>query len=155
MRIFTDYIAGISLFLTQTNFFGFSLGTVIIASCLIILVIAGIVFALRLANELLCVSKQRTPDYLFIKKADREWYILAAMLLGRAECVVGRGVRTIVRAIPGIKLNDAGAFDSLGAVPFEGLLAVARVLHKEAGILTLVPLFMNKDTRRVLHLISH
>jgi hypothetical protein len=76
------------------------------------------------------------------------------MLLGRAECVIGRSARTVVRGLPGIKLNESGAFDSLGEIPFEGMLTVASALRKEAGILTLIPLFMNPATRKVVHLIS-
>lgn len=155
MQIISDYFGGIYLLLGQASFWGFSSGVLIAAVLLIVLIGVGLFFAVRLANELLCISKQRTPDYMFIGKEDREWYQLATMLLARAECVIGKSARTIVRGLPGIKLSESGAFDSLGAQPFEGLLSVAAALRKEAGLLTILPLFKNSNTRKVMHLIPH
>lgn len=154
MNILTDYLTGLSLLLARTALFGLSWWALIIGSFLLVLIIMMIVRFFRLLYALFRRPSHEYPEYSLLGKADRELYSMASMILHRAEYSIGGEARTCVRNIPGIVIDDDGAFRSLGEIPFEGLLAVASTLRKKAGLLVLIPLLSNRDTRRVLHIIS-
>lgn len=153
MIIFEDYINGLRELLSQVSIFGYTWGVVLQVLCLILLVIIGAAALWRLIGQLYCTFSQTPPDYSHIPLCDREWFRLASIILLRGECVLGKSARTLVRGLPGITLGEDGAFESLGPMPFEGLMLIASAMRKAAGVYILIPLFRNKETRRIVHLI--
>jgi len=153
MNILSDYFTGLSLIVAQKGIFGLSWLTLLIGMFLVLLILQLLKIFFRLIPQLYRGSTRELYEYAMLSKADREWYRLSGLILQRAEYAIGKEARTTVRKIPGIILDNDGVFESLGPVPFQGLLTVATTLRRRAGILVLIPLVFNKDTRHILRFI--
>lgn len=153
MNILTEYFIGLTLIFAQKSIFELTWLTLLVGTILVVLILLALKSFFRLLPQLFLGTTREFPEYILLPKADREWYRLASLILQRAEYTIGKEARTVVRKLPGITLDNDGVFESLGPVPFQGLLAVAAALRKRAGVLVLIPLMFNKDTRHILRFI--
>lgn len=147
-----EYARGMVLLLSRTSTFGITGMTLVLSLVLLVLLLIGVILCARIARQLYCLGHVEVTVPMLVRGVDREWFRLATVLLRRAECITGRQVRTIVRGLPGVVLDNDGQFTSLGAIPFEGLLSVGSALWRTSGIVVLLPLFRNSETRRILRL---
>ena len=150
---FSDYLSGMTLLLSRQTILGVTWGAVLSVIVLISAFVFIAISLFRLVRKIFCTGGVLFVEFPGIPQKDKQWYQLATLILGRAECAIGPKARTIIRGLPGIILDDDGLFTSLGASPFIGLISVAAALRREAGLSVILPLFFNKETRRVIHLI--
>jgi hypothetical protein len=150
---FGDYFSAMTLLLSRQGVFGLTWGAVLAAIVLVGSFVLLVISLFRITRKIFCTKGLLFMEFPGVPERDRQWFQLATLILGRAECAVGLSARTVVRGLPGIVLNEDGSVTSLGPSPFTGLIAVAAALRREAGLLVILPLLLNKETRRVIHLI--
>ncbi len=148
--MYPDYLTSLWIILSGRSAFGVSWTSLLAGEALIVVIAFLSVYAFRFFRKLTCIVFPVLPDYLDEKREDRKWFRLSSQILLCAECVSGKRVRSLVRMIPGIALDERGVFTSLGPIPFEGLLHIASTMRSEVGIFSIIPLFLHRETRKLV-----
>lgn len=133
--IFGDFTNEVVDSVTTEATYGFT-NVKIIIFILLVFVTCSITFFIYLLYKYFhCFSGTQYHKYENVPEQDRRWYLLAGEVLKRAECVIGSRARDIARLTPDVKIDEKGIFETLGPVPYVGMVAVVQRLYSHGGIL--------------------